>query len=73
MKSLIGKLRISKIAGNSASKPLESTPIELPCSYNYRDGWSGVVGSHEVVGKNTRQEVTLPYGSIGALDSPKSN
>ena len=35
-------------------------------------GW-GVVGSHEVAGKNTRQVVTPPYGPIGAVDSPKSS
>ena len=36
-------------------------------------GWLGVVGSHEVAGKNTRQVVTPPYGPIGAVDSPKSS
>ena len=38
-----------------------------------RGGWLGVVGSHEVAGKNTRQVVTPPYGPIGAVDSPKSS
>ena len=36
-------------------------------------GWLGVVGSHEVAGKNTRQVVTPPHGPIGAVDSPKSS
>ena len=36
-------------------------------------GWLGVVGSHEVAGKNTRQVVTPPYGPIGAVDGPKSS
>ena len=38
-----------------------------------RGGWLGVVGSHEVAGKSTHQVVTLPYGPIGAVDSPKSS
>ena len=33
----------------------------------------GVVGSHEVARKNTRQVVTPPYGPIGAVDNPKSS
>ena len=44
----------------------------LPMIQVCRGGWSGlvgshceVVGSHKVAGKNT----SLPYGSIGALDS----
>ena len=37
----------------------------------HRGGWLGVVGSHKVAGKNTRQVVTPPYGPIGAVDSPK--
>ena len=39
----------------------------------HRGGWLGVVGSHEVAAKNTRQVVTPPYGPIGAVDSPKSS
>ena len=35
----------------------------IPCDY------IGVVGSHEVAGKNTRQVVTPPYGPIGAVDT----
>ena len=31
----------------------------------------GEMGSHEVAGKNTRQVVTLLYGPIDDVDSPK--
>ena len=40
---------------------------------NTTSDFIGVVGSHEVAGKNTRQVVTPPYGPIGAVDSPKSS
>ena len=33
----------------------------------------GVMRSHEVAGKSTRQVVTPPYGSIGTVDTPKSS
>ena len=32
-----------------------------------------VVGNHAVAGKITYQVVTLSYGPIGAIDSPKSS
>ena len=37
----------------------------------HRGAW--LVGSRKVVGKNTRQVVTPPYGPIGDVDSPKSS
>ena len=40
---------------------------------NTTSDYIGVVGNHEVAGKNTCQVVTPPYGSIGAVDSPKSS
>ena len=40
---------------------------------NTTSDYIGVVGSHEVAGKNTRQVVTPPCGPIGAVDSPKSS
>ena len=40
---------------------------------NTTSDYIGVVGSHKVVGKNTCQVLTPPYGPIGAVDSPKSS
>ena len=37
---------------------------------NTTSDYIGVVGSHKVAGKNTRQVVSPPYGSIDAVDSP---
>ena len=43
--------------------------------YRYHNWRGGLreIGSQEVAGKNTRQVVTLSYGPIDDVDSPKSS
>ena len=58
------------IQGNSFGVQLNGLLAELPAILDsflpvpqvisYRGGWLGVVGSHEVAGKNTRQALTPP-------------
>ena len=51
------------IQGNSFSVLFNGLLAELPAildSFFTRGGWLGVVGSHEVAGKNTRQVFTPP-------------